>query len=202
MEIRELSIPHAFVFTPLQRRDDRGVFFEWYRFEQLESRLGHSLRLRQANTSVSARGVARGIHYALVPPGQAKYVTVASGAVLDFVVDLRVGSPSFGAWESVLLDDVDRRAVYLAEGLGHAFISLTDGATVTYLVSEVFNNERELSVNALDPEIGLDFSSIAGESFFSPRDLKAPSLAEAAASGSLPLWEECLAHYDSLAEVI
>ena len=65
---------------------------------------------------MSKRGAVRGIHFALVPPGQAKYVTRAHGAVLDFVIDIRVGSPTFGTWESVRLDDVDRRAVYLAGG--------------------------------------------------------------------------------------
>ena len=69
---------------------------------------------------MSAAGVLRGIHFSDVPPGQAKYVTCVRGAVLDVAVDIRVGSPTFGQWDSVLLDDVDRRQVYLAEGLGHA----------------------------------------------------------------------------------
>ena len=97
--------------------------------------VGHPLDLQQANCSVSAAGVLRGIHFADVPPGQAKYVTCARGAVLDVVVDIRVGSPTFGPWDSVLLDDVDRRAIYLAEGLGHAFLSLEDDSTVVYLCS-------------------------------------------------------------------
>ena len=84
---------------------------------------------------MSAPGVLRGIHFSDVPPGQAKYVTCVAGAVLDVVVDIRVGSPTFGQWDSVLLDDVDRREIYLAEGLGHAFMSLADGSTVVYLCS-------------------------------------------------------------------
>ena len=186
MQIRELSVPDAYEITPVQHRDDRGVFLEWYRFDRLAELVGHPLDLRQGNTSVSARGVVRGIHYADVPPSQAKYVTAAHGAVLDFIVDLRVGSPTFGTWDSVVLDDVDRRAVYLAEGLGHAFISLTDGAVVSYLVSEVFNPSIERGIDPLDPEIGLVFPSGAGEPVLSPKDLAAPSLAEAREAGLLP----------------
>ena len=136
VKIRPLSIAGAWEITPQQHGDPRGVFLEWYRHDRLAEVVGHRLDLAQANLSVSARGVVRGIHYADVPPGQAKYVTCASGAVLDVVVDLRVGSPTFGRWEAVRLDDVDRRAVYLAEGLGHGFCALTEGATVVYLCSD------------------------------------------------------------------
>ena len=77
-----------------------------------------------------APGSHPGIHFASVPPGQAKYVTCVSGAVLDVVVDIRVGSPSYGRWEAVRLDEESRRAVFLSEGLGHAFTALSDEATV------------------------------------------------------------------------
>ena len=198
MQIRELSIPDAWEFTPTQHRDDRGVFLEYYRFEQLEQTVGHPLSLRQGNTSVSVKGVARGIHYALVPPGQAKYVTATRGAFIDFVIDLRVGSPTFGTWDSVVLDDVDRRAVYLAEGLGHAIVSLTDQSTVSYLVSEVFNPQRELGINVLDPDIALVFPPEAGELLLSPKDTEAPGLQEALAAGLLPTWQESRDLYASL----
>lgn len=198
MQMRELSVPDAWEVTPLQRTDDRGVFMEWYRFDVLEEAIGHPLSLRQANTSVSKRGVVRGIHFADVPPSQAKYVTVASGAVLDFVVDIRVGSPTFGQWDSVLLDTVDRRAVYIAEGLGHAFVALTDDATVSYLVSDTYAPGREHGITPLDPEIGLTWPEAAGEPLLSPKDLDAPTLADARADGLLPTWDACRAYYDSL----
>ena len=198
MQVRELNIPHAWEFTPQQHADDRGVFFEFYRYEQLENAVGHPLTLRQGNTSVSSRGVVRGIHYALVPPGQAKYVSAFRGAFIDYVIDLRIGSPAFGTWDSVIIDDVDRRAVYLAEGLGHAIVSLTDDATVSYLVSEVFNPTRELGIDVLDPDIGLVFPSEIGEPILSPKDTAAPTLAEALAAGLLPTWQDSLSLYDSL----
>jgi len=198
VQIRELSIPDSYEITPIQRADDRGVFLEWYRFDRLEETIGHPLTLRQANTSVSRKGVVRGIHFAEVPLGQAKYVTAPHGAVLDFVIDVRVGSPTFGQWDSVLLDDVDRKAIYLAEGLGHCFVALTENATVSYLVSDVYSPTREHGINPLDPDIALVFPPEAGEPLLSPKDLEAPSLAEAQASGLLPVWSDVTAFYDSL----
>jgi dTDP-4-dehydrorhamnose 3,5-epimerase len=199
VQSRPLEIPGAFELTPAQHRDDRGVFFEHYRFEPLEEALGHPFTVRQGNTSVSKRGTVRGIHYALVPPGQAKYVTALRGAVLDYVVDLRVGSPTFATWDAVRLDDVDRRAVYLAEGLGHCFVALTDDAVVSYLVSQVYNPQRELGVSPTDPALGLEFPPEAGELLLSPKDLAAPTLAEAQAQGLLPSYDECVAYERSLA---
>jgi dTDP-4-dehydrorhamnose 3,5-epimerase len=199
VQIRELSIPDAYEITPILRGDDRGVFLEWYRFDLLEETIGHPLILRQANTSVSRRGVVRGVHFADIPPGQAKYVTATRGAVLDYVVDIRVGSPTFGQWDTVRLDDVDRRAVYLSEGLGHAFVALTDDATVSYLVTDTYNAAREHGINPLDPEIALIFPDEAGELVLSPKDTEAPSLVDAAASGLLPTWDDARAHYEFLA---
>jgi dTDP-4-dehydrorhamnose 3,5-epimerase len=140
----------------------------------------------------------RGIHYADIPPSQAKYVTCLNGAVLDYIVDIRVGSPTFGKWDTVLLDDVDRRAAFLSEGLGHAFVALTDNATVSYLVTETFNAGREHGINPLDPTIGLVFPESAGECLLSPKDLQAPSLEEALASGFLPSWDQAVAFNKSL----
>jgi len=198
VQIRELKIPDSYEVTPKQFGDDRGVFLEWYRFDKLAEAVGHPIDLRQANTSVSRRGVVRGIHFADVPRGQAKYVTATHGAVLDYVIDIRVGSPTFGQWDSVLLDDVDRRAIYLAEGLGHAFVALTDDATVSYLVTDTFNAGREHGIDPLDPEIGLVFPPEAGEPLLSPKDTDAPGLSEAAAAGLLPTWDDMRAFYATL----
>jgi dTDP-4-dehydrorhamnose 3,5-epimerase len=198
VRIRELQVPDSYEVTPQLLGDDRGVFLEWYRFDALEEAVGHRLELAQGNMSVSRKGVVRGIHFADVPPSQAKYVTAVRGAVLDFVVDIRVGSPTFGQWDSVLLDDTDRRAIYIAEGLGHCFVALTDDATVSYLVSSTYAAGREHGVNPLDPEIGLDLTLSADQLLLSPKDVAAPSLAEAAASGLLPDWDAAKAYYATL----
>lgn len=189
MQIRELAIAGAFEVTPRQFPDDRGTFFEWYRFDVLAEAVGHPLALRQGNGSVSRRGVVRGIHFADVPPSQAKYVTVAHGSIIDFVIDIRVGSPTFGQWDSVVLDAVDRRALYIAEGLGHCFVALEDDTAVTYLVSEVFNPHREHGITPLDETVGLTFPFSHDELLLSPKDLGAPTLLDAERDGLLPTWE-------------
>lgn len=186
MQIDALTIEGAFLVTPRQFEDDRGAFWEWYRFDALAEAVGHPLDLRQGNGSVSRRGVVRGIHFADVPPSQAKYVTVAAGAILDFVVDIRVGSPTFGQWQGVRLDAVDRQALYVAEGLGHAFVALEDNTTVTYLVSETFAPTREHGVTPLDPTIALEFPMPQHELVLSPKDIDAPTIADAERAGLLP----------------
>jgi dTDP-4-dehydrorhamnose 3,5-epimerase len=196
VRIRELSIPDAYEITPVQRADDRGLFLEWYRFDSLAEVVGHPLDLRQANLSVSARGVVRGIHFADVPRGQAKYVTVAHGAVRDYVNDNRVGSPTFGQWDVVELDDRDRKAIYIAEGLGHCFVAVTNDAVVSYLVSDVYQPTAEHGITPTDPEIGLP---LPDDPRLSPKDVEAPSLAEARERGLLPEWDAMRSYYDSLA---
>ena len=191
MQYRELTIPGAWEITPRQFGDPRGVFFEWFKTGAFADAVGHSLDLQQANCSVSAAGVLRGIHFADIPPGQAKYVTCASGSVLDVVVDIRIGSPTFGRWDSALLDDVDRRAIYLSEGLGHAFLSLADNSTVLYLCSTGYAPGREHGIHPLDPEIGIHWPTVARDGSpltpqLSEKDLAAPSLSTAASLGILP----------------
>ncbi|MFJ7266251.1 dTDP-4-dehydrorhamnose 3,5-epimerase [Streptomyces sp. NPDC099050] len=196
MKFRELSIEGVFEITPQQHGDPRGMFMEWYRFDHLAEVVGHPLKLAQANLSVSQRGVVRGIHFADVPRGQAKYITCVRGAVLDIIVDIRVGSPTFGRWEGVRLDDVDRRAVYLPEGMGHGFCALTDDATLSYICSETYNPTAEHSVHPLDPDLGIDWP--ADVPLLSARDDAAPSLADAAASGLLPDYAACVEFTESL----
>ena len=195
MRIRALAIDGAWEVTPEVHLDARGAFFELYRDDRLRETAGHALGVAQVNVSVSARGVVRGLHLASVPPGQAKYVHCLRGAVLDVVVDLRVGSPTFGRWESVRLDDVDRRALYVAEGLGHGFCALTDEATVAYLCSTTYAPAREHTVHPLDPALGVQWPS--AEPVLSARDAAAPTLAEARAAGILPRHDACLAVYAS-----
>src|SRR4029079_8440106 len=133
VEVRELAIPGAWEITPQQHADDRGVFYEWFTDAGFQKFTGHRLDLRQASVSVSAAGVLRGLHFAQLPPSQAKYVTCPRGAVFDVVVDIRVGSPTFGTWDATVLDDRHHRSIYLSQGLGHAFLALQDNSTVMYL---------------------------------------------------------------------
>lgn len=197
MQVDELKVPGAWAFTPRQFPDPRGVFLEWFKAAVLEEAVGHPLTVKQANHSVSSRGTLRGVHFADVPPGQAKYVYCTRGAVLDVIVDLRVGSPTFGVSDSVCLDDVDRRGVYLSEGLGHAFLALTDNANVTYLCSTPYSPGREHGVHPLDPELDLPFPDDV-EPLLSDKDAAAPSLAQARDAGLLPDYAQCQDFYASL----
>ena len=188
-----IGIGGAWTFTPALHGDDRGYFLEWFRAGELSESLGYRPEIAQGNCSVSRRGVIRGVHFASVPPGQAKYVTCVSGAVLDVIVDVRVGSPSYGRWEAVRLDDASRRAVYLSEGLGHAFTALSDEATVIYLCSTPYSPGREHGVHPLDPDIGIEWPTEV-KPILSDKDAAAPSLRTAASSGLLPDYAACLAY--------
>jgi dTDP-4-dehydrorhamnose 3,5-epimerase len=197
MQVRELSVPGSWEFTPRAFGDDRGLFLEWFKAEVVEATIGHRFDLVQANHSISRRGVLRGIHYAAVPPSQAKYVYCPRGSVLDVIIDIRVGSPTFGQWDAVTLDAVDRRAVYISEGLGHAFMALEDDSSITYLCSTGYNPTGEFGTDPTDAALGLPWP--AGiEPIVSDKDREAPTLAEAAAAGMLPEYDECLAFYDAL----
>jgi dTDP-4-dehydrorhamnose 3,5-epimerase len=198
MQIRPLKVEGAWEVTPRQFRDERGVFLESFRADHLAEHVGHRLRIEQTNTSVSSRGTVRGVHFADVPPSQAKYVTAVSGSFVDFIVDIRTGSPTFGQWDSVLLDTVDRRSVYLSEGLGHAICALEDDSTVTYLCSSVYSPTREHGIHPLDPDLGLVFPD-GLEPLLSPKDAAAPTLAQAGEQGLLPRYDECLALRKELA---
>jgi dTDP-4-dehydrorhamnose 3,5-epimerase len=188
-----LTIEGAYAFTPSVHGDDRGSFHEWFRQDLLD-RTGHAFELAQANCSVSGKGALRGVHFADVPPGQAKYVTCVRGAILDVVADIRVGSPTFGRHEGVRLDSANRRCLYIAEGLGHAFMALTDDTMVVYLCSTPYTPEREHAVHPLDPELGIVWPDEV-RPVLSARDAAAPSLAEAQKEGLLPDYEECLDFY-------
>jgi len=195
VEFRELAVPGSWEITPRLFADPRGVFLELFKETAFVDAVGHPLDLKQANCSVSSAGVVRGIHFAQIPPSQAKYVTCPRGAVMDYVIDIRVGSPTFGRWDSVLLDDVDRRAVYVSEGLGHMFVSLEDNSTVVYLCSAPYAPGREFGVNPRCETVGIEFPARARdgsplELLLSEKDAAAPGLLEAAALGLLPTWEE------------
>ena len=193
MGARELAVPGAWEITPRLNADARGTFFEWFTEREFGEMAGHSFDMRQANCSVSAAGVLRGLHFAQLPPGQAKYITCVKGSVFDVVVDIRTGSPTYGQWDSVLLDDVDRRSTYISEGLAHGFVALQDDSTVMYLCSAPYAPEREHTISAFDPAIGIDWPLPHAQRRLSDRDAEAPTLAEVRSAGLLPSWDETAA---------
>ena len=191
MQATPYSISGVWRFDPVLRPDDRGVFLESFKESVFVETVGHSFDLAQMNISVSRAGTVRGVHFADVPPGQAKYVQCFSGKILDIVVDIRVGSPTFGQYEAIELDADSRSGLYISVGLGHAFCALSDSATVGYLCSEGYSPEREHGIYPLDPDLALPWPQ--GEhSVLSPKDAAAPPLAGAIASGLLPQYRECV----------
>jgi dTDP-4-dehydrorhamnose 3,5-epimerase len=197
MQVRALDIAGAWEITPQLHADSRGLFFEWLTDRGFIGFAGHRLDVRQANCSVSAAGVLRGLHFAQLPPSQAKYVTCLSGSVFDVVVDIRVGSPTFGRWDAVVLDDRSRRSVYLSEGLAHGFLALQDNSTVMYLCSTEYSPQREHTIAATDPALAIDWPSGHGL-VLSDRDGAAPTLDEVRAAGLLPTLQETQAFIQGL----
>ncbi|AGP31650.1 dTDP-4-dehydrorhamnose 3,5-epimerase family protein [Corynebacterium terpenotabidum] len=193
--ITDLPLPGTWVNTPRVFPDDRGEFLEWFRAEDVLDKLGHPLDIPQANLSTSAEGVVRGIHYADVPPGQAKYVTCVAGRILDIIVDLRRGSPTYGRHITVELSAENRRGLFLPVGVGHGFVVPAGAgpATVCYLVSEGYNPGAEHGVSPLDADLGIDFSAAGlsrDELILSAKDRDAPGYK--GVESELPLYAECL----------
>jgi dTDP-4-dehydrorhamnose 3,5-epimerase len=194
MEIRPLAVLDAYRLTPEKHIDARGCFFEALRYDMLLDEVGHAFTPRQVNFSVSSAGTLRGVHGVLLPPGQAKFVSCVRGAVADIVIDIRLGSPTFGLHHVNRLDADEAVSVYAAEGLGHGFVALTDDACVEYLCSTEFQPGTPFEIDPFDPELDLPWPLI-GEPLMSAKDAGAPSLARAADLGLLATYDECLELY-------
>ncbi|QWF85813.1 dTDP-4-dehydrorhamnose 3,5-epimerase family protein [Amycolatopsis sp. CA-230715] len=177
-----LSIAGAWRIESTVHRDPRGGIREWYRESDLHESFAGCLRPRQATCSINHRGALRGIS---VSAGQVKQVTCVAGEILDVVVDVRIGSPTFGQWVMEHLDATCGVSVHIGAGLGHAFLALTEGAVLTYLLSSEHDPHREVRVNPRDPEIAIAWPEDV-EPILSPRDAAAPTLRRCAQAGLLP----------------
>lgn len=196
MHASKLEVAGGFAFTPEIHRDERGFFASPMQEAAFTAATGTRFTVAQTNHSVSARGVLRGIHFTVLPPGQAKYVYCAHGRALDVMVDIRVGSPTFGQWSALELDAESCRAVYFPDGVGHAFMALEDDTVMSYLVSTSYQAELEKAIDALDPQLGIPWPSDVVPTR-SARDRAAPRLAEAEALGILPRYVDCLPRQSS-----
>ncbi|KMS77325.1 dTDP-4-dehydrorhamnose 3,5-epimerase [Streptomyces viridochromogenes] len=193
MEIQPLTVPGSYLMIPQAIPDARGSFHEAFKESEVSRALGRRFTPRQINYSVSRRGVLRGIHSVLLPPGQAKIVTCHRGAIRDIVVDLRLGSPTYGAHDVNVLTAREGASVFVAEGLGHGFAALTDDTVVGYLCSTEYVPDTPVEINPLDPDLNLPWD--LEEPILSAKDAAAPTAAEATRAGLLPTYEECLAWY-------
>ena len=185
MRAEPTGIDGSWVIQPTLHPDDRGVFLESFTQANLMKITGREMPVAQQNISVSRLGTIRGIHYALNPPGQAKFVTCVAGRALDVVVDLRLGSQTFAQYRAVELSAADHDCVFIAEGLGHAFMALSDEVTMCYLTSTPFDPNQEFGVNIYDSQISIEWPTHIPH-LISPKDESAPSLQEMADKGLLP----------------
>ena len=178
MRCLETSLAGLVVLEPAVHGDERGFFVESFR-ESALAELGIHDHWVQDNHSRSSRGVVRGMHFAL-PPGQAKLVRCARGAILDVCVDIRRGSPTYGQWDAAELDDRAMRMVYVPVGFAHGYCVVSDVADVVYKCSDYYDPvlEREISVG--DPDIAIAWPT--PPSGMSQRDRDAPLLREIADS--------------------
>lgn len=199
MDIQEMAVADAYRIRPRIHHDQRGAFFESFRDDEFTRRTGHVFRPVQTNFSVNRRNVLRGMHGVVMPPGQAKYVTCVRGAVLDIVLDVRMGSPTFGLFDRSLLDQATGLAVYLPDGMAHGFVSLADDSCVSYVFDTPYIAGTPFEVNPFDPDLALPWD-LHDAPIVADKDLKAPSLREAAETGLLPSYEKCLARYADQAD--
>ena len=189
MKAKPLEISGAWEVELKKFDDSRGFFFESFRSDFSHDTFGRKFTVKQTNTSVSAKGAVRGIHYALVPPSQAKYVQCQKGSIMDYVIDIRIGSPTFGKSLSIELNSDTPRAIFIEEGLAHAFVALEDETVVTYLVNENFNPEREKGINPFDKELAINWPKM--DLLLSEKDKTAISLTKAKELDLLPSFDQC-----------
>ena len=196
MKVTPLKIDGSWIIDLKIFEDGRGFFYESFRSEIAKKYFGREFSIKQSNTSVSKKGSVRGIHYALVPPSQAKYVQCQKGSIVDYVIDTRVGSPTFSQFVEVELNSTNPRAIFIEEGLAHAFVALEDETIVTYFVSENYNPEREKGINPFDSDLNIKWPNINLE--LSEKDKLAISLKEAQVQNLLPMFVECKKFIKSL----
>jgi dTDP-4-dehydrorhamnose 3,5-epimerase len=173
MDIVETGIPGLVVIEPRVFEDDRGYFFETFQQERYRE-AGIEGPFIQDNESRSVKGVVRGLHFQLGDAAQAKLVRVIQGSVYDVAVDLRKGSPTFGKWFGVELNDNNKKQLYVPRGFAHGFSVLSETAIFTYKCDNLYNREAESSINPFDKTLGINWQVKEEEALVSEKDKNAP----------------------------
>lgn len=176
MKLLESRLDGPLLFAPAVFRDERGFFSETFRANALAEH-GVTEEMVQDNHSRSSRGVVRGLHFQ-IGAGASKLVRCARGHIVDVVVDLRVGSPTYGEWEAFDLTDDNMHVLYVPVGFGHGFCVLSEVADVIYKQSNYYSSEVERGVRYDDPQIGVEWPLPEHERIVSQRDAEAPTLRE------------------------
>lgn len=171
MEVCELKLKGLILLKPKVFRDNRGFFLESYQ-EAPYAKIGINEKFQQDNHSYSKKGCVRGMHFQTYP-GQAKLIRVAIGKVFDVAVDMRPGSPTFGQWEGVILDDQNHHQLFIPVGFGHGFCVLSDDAHVMYKVTSPYDPKTEKGFRWDDPQVNIQWP--INNPTVSERDQMAPS---------------------------
>lgn len=174
-KLEPLSIPGAYIIAPDVFRDDRGYFMETFSIRTLKKEGWEPPLFVQENESFSAQnGTVRGIHFQRYPYCQAKLVRVSKGAVYDVLVDLRKDSPTYKKWIGVELSEQNCKQLFIPQGCGHAFMTLTDNVLFSYKVDNFYAPECDGGIRFDDPEIGITWPIEA--TIRSQKDLNLPYL--------------------------
>lgn len=177
MQIIQTSIPDVLLFEPKVFGDERGWFFESFRQDVFERHAGCH-RFVQDNESFSRYGVVRGLHYQKPPHTQGKLVRVIHGSVLDVAVDIRKGSPTFGHHTAQLLDDRNRRMMWIPPGFAHGFAVLSETARFSYKCTDYYAPTHDAGVRWNDPALGIDWRLAEADVSLSDKDQRQPMLHE------------------------
>jgi dTDP-4-dehydrorhamnose 3,5-epimerase len=171
MTVIQTDIAGVLLIKPNIFRDDRGAFLESFSARRYKEH-GISQDWVQDNLSTSVKGVIRGLHYQRPPFAQAKIVQVIRGRILDVVVDIRTGSPTFGKHVAVELDSEDRMQILVPHGFAHGFSVLSPFADVLYKTDNYYSRDHEAGLRFDDPELAIDWRIPPGEAILSPKDLE------------------------------
>ncbi len=178
MEIIKTKIPGLLVVEPTVFNDDRGYFFESYQSARYVD-AGIDAGFIQDNESKSVRGVVRGLHYQLGEFAQAKLVRVVQGSVFDVAVDLRKGSPTFGEWFGIELNDKNKKQLFVPRGFAHGFSVLSETAIFSYKCDNLYKKEAERSINPFDTKLNIDWHLENSQQIISEKDRQAPAFKNA-----------------------
>ncbi len=178
MQAISTDIPGLVILEPKVFGDSRGYFYESWRADEFSKLVGCDVNFVQENQSRSSRGVVRGLHFQRPPFAQAKLVRVVEGCVLDVVVDLRAGSPTYGHHAAVELSADNCRQVFIPQGFAHGFAVLSDFATFIYKCDNYYAPQSEGGILWNDPALGIDWRTPAADVILSDKDLKHPLLAD------------------------
>ena len=179
MNIKTTPFKEVFILQPIVHLDERGSFMESFNEREVEKALERKTSFYQDNLTFSKKGVLRGLHYQLPPFSQTKLVQVVQGSVLDVVVDIRKGSPTFGQSYSCELSAENQLQLFIPRGFAHGFITLSETSIFIYKVDQYYNFESEGSITPDDPALGIDWQLSPSEWIQSEKDKKHPKLAEA-----------------------